>query len=92
MKRINRVEYDYDGDRVTIQYSDAQDPKWVEGRVLAVTWRNSSHVVGRLMHVTCHIFILLVQNPECLEANDEILQQWVGRLFDEQPVEDHETP
>ena len=92
MKRINRVEYDYDRDRVTIQYSDEQDPKWVEGRVLAVTWGNSSHVVGRLMHVTCHIFLLLVQNPDYVETHDEILQEWLGKLFHEQPEDEHETP
>jgi len=92
MKRINRVEYDYERDRVTIHYSDEQDPEWAEGRVLAVTWGNSSHVVGRLMHVACHIFLLLVENPKCAETNDEILQEWLGRLFYKHPAEEHEVP
>lgn len=89
MTHLKRI--DFDGNIIAIRYTDEQDPKWIEERLLAVNWRESSHL-RRLVHVACHVFLLLIQNPECLETHDEVLQEWLGKLFHEQLEEEHETP
>ena len=86
LKRI-----DFGENLISIKYIDENDPKWVKDRVLTVNWRENSHL-RRLGHVGCHMFLLLIQNPECVETHDEVLQEWIGKLFHEQLEEEHETP
>ena len=74
-----------------IRYWDDDDPGWVRGRELAVDWRKNAHI-ERLAPVSYHIAYLVVENPDALIIPDEVLQEWLGRLFDEHPAEGHENP
>ena len=89
MKQIHRI--DFKEGTIAVRYTDDQDPKWAKERILDVDWRESAHV-ERLAHVGYHVFLLLVEHPELVETHDEILQEWVGRLLDQRPVEGHEAP
>lgn len=89
MRQINRI--DFQDNLIIIRYKDDANPKWVSEQVLTVKWRNDSHV-ERLVHVGYHIFLLLVERPDLVATHDEILTEWLGRLFDERPIEGHEAP
>lgn len=89
MTHIKQVEFDRD--YLLIRYRDDEDPPWSAGRELAVNWRKDSHV-ERLAHVAYHVFYLFVTNPDGVAKNDEILQEWIGKLLHEQPGADHEFP
>ncbi len=89
MKHISRIEFQKEV--IAIRYADDQDPKWVDEKILVVDGKKNCKV-DRLIHVGYHIFCLLLENPKAVEANEESLLQWVGRLFDEQPQDPHEAP
>lgn len=89
MKHINRV--DFQKNVVIIRYTDDQDPRWADERVLVVDWTKSLNA-ERLSHVAYHVFHLFIEHPDRVTVNDEVLQEWLGRLFDEHPAEEHETP
>ena len=88
MKHIYRIEFQKEV--AAIRYRDKDDPPWVDERLLIVDWKNHAHV-ERLLHVAYHLFQLLVENPGSVSANDEVLQEWIGRLFQERPEQGHET-
>ena len=89
MKHVHGV--DAKKDHLIIRYSDDDDPPWVWGRELVVGWKDDPRV-RRLAHVGYHVFHLLVNDPKAVTVNEEILQEWLGRLFDEHPREGHEHP
>ena len=91
MRAISRI--DFEENRFIIHYHDNADPKWVEEQVLAVNcdWKKSAHVV-RLAHVGYHCFHVLIEHPDGVEKHDEVLQEWLGRLFAEHLADGHERP
>ena len=89
MKEIKRVEFQKD--IVAIRFRDKDDPAWVDERLLIVDCQKDPHV-ARLVHVSYHLLLLLVEHPDLVSSNDEVLQEWIGRLFQERPVEGHDTP
>ena len=89
MRRVSRV--DFQNNLVIIRYNDDTDPRWVQEQVLVVNWRQSTNI-DRLAHVGYHVFHLLVEHPEQTTVSDEVLQEWVGRLFSEEPDKEHEIP
>ena len=80
MKRVHGVQALKD--RIVIRYSDDEDPPWVWGREADVAWREDPNV-RRITHLACHLFLLLLDDPKAVPANEEILQEWVARLFRE---------
>jgi hypothetical protein len=84
-------EVDFRKDVVVIRYTDDEAPAWAVGRELVIDWRKNPNV-ERLIHVAYHILHLLVTDPAAVAANDEVLQEWVGRLLQEQPEEGHDAP
>ena len=89
MKEIKRVEFQKD--IVAIRYRDKDDPAWVDERLLIVDSQKDPHV-ARLTHVAYHLLLLLVEHPDLVSNNDEVLQEWISRLFQERPAEGHDTP
>ena len=89
MKQVNAVEFGKH--YMLVRYTDDTDPPWVTGRELAIDWRKVSNV-GRLAHVGYHVFHLFVNDPGAVARNDEILQEWLGRLLDKELEDDHERP
>ena len=91
MKEIKRVEFQKDV--IAIRYRDKDDPAWVEEQVLVVDcdWKKNAHVV-RLAHVGYHCFHVLIEHPDVVEKNDEILTEWLTKLFDERLADGHERP
>ena len=69
-------------DRIVIRYSDDTDPPWVWGREVDVAWKDDPHV-RRIVRLTCDLFLLLLADPQAAPANEEILQEWIARLFRE---------
>ena len=67
---------------LVIHYWDDADPEWVDGRKLVLYMRAHPNV-RRLCNVTSNIFELLATRPEAVTANEEVLQEWVGKLFQE---------
>ena len=68
-----------------------QDPKWADERVLVVDCKQGT-LAQRLTHVGDHVFYLFVENPVLVDKEEEILQEWLGRLFDSHPAENHNLP
>ena len=89
MRQISRIEFRRN--LVILRYNDDADPKWVDERVLVVDWSQDNNLV-RLTHVGYHLFDVVIENPQLVATNDEALLEWVGRLFDEHPIEGHERP
>ena len=89
MTQLKRI--DFDKNIIAVRYTDDQDPEWAEERLLVVNWTKSSHL-RRLIHVACHVFLLLIQNPEFVETHDEILEEWLSQLFNNDLAEEHEVP
>ncbi len=89
MRHITRVEFPLN--LVIIRYNDDDDPQWVDEQVLVADWQKHPHV-QRLAHVAYHALLLLVEHPEKVRVHDEVLQEWLGRLFDEHPAEGHDAP
>ena len=89
MKRVSAVEFGRQ--YILVRYTDEADPPWAVGRELAIDWRKASNT-ERLAHVGYHVFLLFVNDPEAVAANDEILQEWLGKLLQERPEENHERP
>lgn len=84
-------EVDFRKDIIVIRYTDDDDPAWAAGRELVIDWRKNPNV-ERLIHVAYHVLHLFVDNPAAVTVNDEVLQEWLGRLLQEQPGDGHETP
>ena len=92
MDQVQRVKVvEFGKNLIYIRYTDDNDPPWARGRELAIDWEKNAHV-ERLAHVAYHIFRLFITNPEAVAANDEILQEWIGKLLNEHPEEGHELP
>ena len=89
MRHITRA--DFQRNLVIIHYNDDDDPKWVDEQVLVVDWRKHPNV-ERLAHVSYHTLLLLVEHPERVAIPDEVLQEWLGRLFSPSPEQEHEKP
>lgn len=89
MRQISRI--DFQNNLVIIRYNDDADPKWVDEQVLVVNWRKHPNV-ERLAHVGYHVFHLLIEHPERVASYDEVLQEWLGRLFNRESSEDHTVP
>ncbi len=89
MRQISRIEFQQN--LIILRYNDDDDPKWVDEKALVVDWRKDANIV-RLTHVGYHLFDIVVENPHIITVHDEALLEWVGRLFDEHPVEGHDTP
>ena len=89
MKHVREVDFHKDG--VVIRYVDDDDPEWVRGHELALNVKKHPHV-DRLLHVAYHVFALFVNDPQGVSANDEVLQEWIGRLLVEQPEDGHDSP
>ena len=89
MKRVSAVEFGRQ--YILVRYTDEADPPWAVGRELAIDWRKASNA-ERLAHVGYHVFHLFINDPTAVAANDEILQEWIGKLLHEQPGADHECP
>ena len=78
MKRVHGVQALKD--RIVIRYSDDDDPPWVWGREVDVAWKDDPHV-RRITHLTSHLCLLLLGDPKAVPANEEILQEWIAKLF-----------
>lgn len=89
MKYVKAV--DFQKDYLLVRYTDDEDPAWAVGREVAIDWRKDSKV-QRLAHVAYHLFYLFVADPNAVTKNDEVLQEWIGRLLDERPEEGHDLP
>ena len=71
-------------DRLVISYSDDGDPPWVWGREVDVSWKENPHI-ERVTRLTAKLLTLLVADPQAIPANEELLQEWIARLFRETP-------
>ena len=80
MKRVHGVRALKD--RLVISYSDDDDPPWLWGREVDVAWKENPHI-GRVVRLTSNLLELLVGDPQAIPANEEILQEWIARLFRE---------
>ncbi len=89
MKRVRAVEFQKE--YILVRYVDEDDPPWTAGHELAINWRKESRV-ERLAHVAYHVFLLFVSRPDAVAANDEVLQEWIGKLIHEDPGEGHDVP
>ena len=89
MREISRIEFQKDD--LIIRFNDATAPTWVEEEILVVNWRQDAHL-RRLAHVGYHCFHLLIEHPDFVEKNDEVLHEWLGKLFSEHPAEEHDAP
>ena len=69
-------------DRLVIRYSDDEDPRWVWGHEVDVSWKEDPNV-RRIIHLAYRCFDLLVTDPKAVPGNEEILQEWVARLLRE---------
>jgi len=73
-------------DRLVISYSDDADPPWVWGREVDVSWKENPGI-GRVVRLTSNLLELLVGDPQAIPANEEVLQEWIARLFREHSQE-----
>ena len=89
MKRVSAVEFGRQ--HILVRYTDEGDPSWAAGRELAIDWRKAS-TAERLAHVGYHVFHLFINDPNAVALNDEILQEWLGKLLQERPEDNHDRP
>ena len=89
MKRVHGVRALKD--RLVISYSDDDDPPWVWGREVDVTWKEDPNV-RRVIHLTYELLHLLVTEPNSVPSNEEILQEWVAKLLREHSGNGQKTP
>ena len=80
MKRVHGVRALKD--RLVISYSDDDDPSWVWGREVDVSWKENPHV-RRVIHLTSQLLELLVGGPTAIPNNEELLQEWIAKLLRE---------
>ena len=78
-------------DRIVIRYSDDNDPPWVWGREVDVSWKENPHV-RRVIHLTSQLLELLVGDPTAIPDNEELLQEWIAKLLSGQSRDGSGTP
>ncbi len=68
---------------LVIHYWLDEDPEWVDGRKVSIYLR-ADPTVKRLVNITSRIFELLLDQPEKLASNEEVLQEWLGKVWQEE--------
>ena len=77
---------------LVIHYWLDEDPEWVDGRKVSIYLR-ADPMVKRLVNITSRIFELLLDQPEKLASNEEVLQEWLLRIWEEEGrPESHDIP
>jgi hypothetical protein len=80
MVHVHRIEFQKDA--IVVRYTDDEQPKWSEERIGFIHWREHPNATG-LARVGISIFRMFVENPEFIAQNDEVIQEWLGKVFND---------